>query len=444
MPPKKNLLWVYELLFNENRASLKVGKKSSIPEGSCKFNLIRGIRAGQKCGRGTMKVFVYYQSKVVSTQSPDPHRNGRNNSSQSVDEALNDYMSSEFVWDQCMPDQMYVFNEEQVPHILSTVVANMKPMYTREQKLAPANVIFLCARLRKYSDDPITFRLSEGSRVSWGAATRQSQGTRDVDKRNKEIEHYNTTLTYLMSELDQYNNDTVKAASGEMTTFDCYVAINEGANVATVHGWRVLIESYISVFVSMKANRSTIGGSMIALLSIPFYAVGSKYNTSALGHGLVQRHASLRDEVMKTQGVYEFGSLAELIGELLFVDEDVKKIITHVESYQRLVEDASRCVGCECAINDLGAIGVITNAQQKSRPPLVCDFVHIWVCKMSEFHTLSTRVYWLAMSLLIIIHGYEIGNTYIGMKWCVHRATMHCEDSNNLQSWDEGVSLTTA
>lgn len=50
--------------------------------------------------------------EVVSTQPPDPHRNGRNNSSQSVDEALNDYMSSDFVWDQCMPDQMYIFNEE--------------------------------------------------------------------------------------------------------------------------------------------------------------------------------------------------------------------------------------------------------------------------------------------------------------------------------------------
>ncbi|KXN67973.1 DIL-domain-containing protein, partial [Conidiobolus coronatus NRRL 28638] len=98
----------------------------------------------------------------------------------------------EFVWDQCMPDQMYVFNEDQVPHILSTVVANMKPMYTKDQKLAPANVIFLCARfahyystpdlldsllngyiqelttrLRKYSDDPmlITFWMANTTQL---------------------------------------------------------------------------------------------------------------------------------------------------------------------------------------------------------------------------------------------------------------------------------------
>ena len=56
----------------------------------------------------------------------------------------------EFVWDNCLPDQMLVFSDEDIPHILNTVVFNIQPSRSKKQKPVPANVIFLSARFAHY------------------------------------------------------------------------------------------------------------------------------------------------------------------------------------------------------------------------------------------------------------------------------------------------------
>lgn len=56
-----------------------------------------------------------------------------------------------FVWNRCLPDQMFVFAEEDIPHILSVTVSSLKlPMKTRHEIWVPSNVLFLCARFAHY------------------------------------------------------------------------------------------------------------------------------------------------------------------------------------------------------------------------------------------------------------------------------------------------------
>jgi hypothetical protein len=52
----------------------------------------------------------------------------------------------EFVWENCLPHQMLVFSDEDIPHILNTVILNIHPTRSKQQKYIPANVIFLSAR----------------------------------------------------------------------------------------------------------------------------------------------------------------------------------------------------------------------------------------------------------------------------------------------------------
>lgn len=52
----------------------------------------------------------------------------------------------EFVWDKVLPDQMFVFNEEDIPKILDEAITNMIPQRSHAQKPIPANMIFLCSR----------------------------------------------------------------------------------------------------------------------------------------------------------------------------------------------------------------------------------------------------------------------------------------------------------
>jgi hypothetical protein len=55
-----------------------------------------------------------------------------------------------FVWDRCLNDQMFVFMESDIDHILDIVVTNMTPQRTASQKPVPANIIFLGARYAFY------------------------------------------------------------------------------------------------------------------------------------------------------------------------------------------------------------------------------------------------------------------------------------------------------
>ncbi|KKY25021.1 putative dil and ankyrin domain-containing protein [Phaeomoniella chlamydospora] len=56
----------------------------------------------------------------------------------------------EFIWDRCVGDQMFVFQENDLDRILDLVITNMTPQRTPSQKPVPANLIFLMARYAHY------------------------------------------------------------------------------------------------------------------------------------------------------------------------------------------------------------------------------------------------------------------------------------------------------
>ncbi|EGE03686.1 DIL and Ankyrin domain-containing protein [Trichophyton equinum CBS 127.97] len=60
----------------------------------------------------------------------------------------------EFVWDRCLNDQMFVFQENELVRILDIVITNMTPQRSPSQKPVPANLLFLCARYAHYHASP--------------------------------------------------------------------------------------------------------------------------------------------------------------------------------------------------------------------------------------------------------------------------------------------------
>ncbi|KAI1982530.1 hypothetical protein LOZ51_000720 [Ophidiomyces ophidiicola] len=60
----------------------------------------------------------------------------------------------EFIWDRCLHDQMFVFQESELDRILNIVITTMTPQRSPSQKPIPANVLFLCARYAHYHASP--------------------------------------------------------------------------------------------------------------------------------------------------------------------------------------------------------------------------------------------------------------------------------------------------
>lgn len=56
----------------------------------------------------------------------------------------------QFLWDRCLPDQMFVFNESDIPKILDLGISQMEPKRSHAQKPIPANLLFLSARYAHY------------------------------------------------------------------------------------------------------------------------------------------------------------------------------------------------------------------------------------------------------------------------------------------------------
>ncbi|KAI7905440.1 uncharacterized protein BX663DRAFT_467939 [Cokeromyces recurvatus] len=58
---------------------------------------------------------------------------------------------NEFHWNKCSPDQMFVFNSDDLDYILDTVITNLKfPLKNPQDICVPVNVIFLSARFAHY------------------------------------------------------------------------------------------------------------------------------------------------------------------------------------------------------------------------------------------------------------------------------------------------------
>lgn len=60
----------------------------------------------------------------------------------------------EFDWTRCSHDQMFVFQESELDHILDIIITNMTPQRSASQKPVPANMIFLSARYAHYHASP--------------------------------------------------------------------------------------------------------------------------------------------------------------------------------------------------------------------------------------------------------------------------------------------------
>ncbi|KAF2711785.1 hypothetical protein K504DRAFT_500428 [Pleomassaria siparia CBS 279.74] len=60
----------------------------------------------------------------------------------------------EFVWDRCLNDQMFVFQESELERILDIIITNMSPQRSPSQKPVPANILFLSARYAHYHASP--------------------------------------------------------------------------------------------------------------------------------------------------------------------------------------------------------------------------------------------------------------------------------------------------
>jgi hypothetical protein len=60
----------------------------------------------------------------------------------------------EFVWDRCLNDQMFVFQDNELEKILDMIITNMTPQRSPSQKPVPANLLFLSARYAHYHASP--------------------------------------------------------------------------------------------------------------------------------------------------------------------------------------------------------------------------------------------------------------------------------------------------
>ncbi|USP75131.1 uncharacterized protein yc1106_02405 [Curvularia clavata] len=62
--------------------------------------------------------------------------------------------AQEFIWDRCLNDQMFVFQENELERILDIIITNMTPQRSPSQKPVPANILFLSARYAHYHANP--------------------------------------------------------------------------------------------------------------------------------------------------------------------------------------------------------------------------------------------------------------------------------------------------
>ena len=60
----------------------------------------------------------------------------------------------DFVWDKCLNDQMFVFQESELDRILDIIITTMTPQRSPSQKPVPANILFLSARYAHYHASP--------------------------------------------------------------------------------------------------------------------------------------------------------------------------------------------------------------------------------------------------------------------------------------------------
>lgn len=104
------------------------------------------------------------ESEEESTDNDDDNNNNNNNNDDD-DKETNDDEDIEFHWDKCSPDQMFVFNSDDLNYILDTVITNIQlPLKNQQDIHVPSNVIFLSARFAHYfSSDELLNNVLQGA-----------------------------------------------------------------------------------------------------------------------------------------------------------------------------------------------------------------------------------------------------------------------------------------
>jgi hypothetical protein len=99
------------------------------------------------------------RNSIIDDHNNDSNNNNNSNMVESKNKAQEELTDCEasfrsvnkFIWDQCLPDQMFVFAEEEIEHILNVSITDLKlPMKSRSEIYVPANIIFLSARFAHY------------------------------------------------------------------------------------------------------------------------------------------------------------------------------------------------------------------------------------------------------------------------------------------------------
>lgn len=67
-----------------------------------------------------------------------------------LQEELDEGIPNDFFWSRCSPDQMMVFSAEDLPVLFDVIITHARPSCSRQQRVVPANVLFLCGRFAHY------------------------------------------------------------------------------------------------------------------------------------------------------------------------------------------------------------------------------------------------------------------------------------------------------
>lgn len=96
-----------------------------------------------------------FESTMDTNYTSDHENVDDNNSDNHDDEDYYDNSSNLFHWDKCSPDQMFVFNSNDLDYILDTMITNIQlPLSNQQDIYTPANVTFLSARFAHYYSTP--------------------------------------------------------------------------------------------------------------------------------------------------------------------------------------------------------------------------------------------------------------------------------------------------
>ncbi|OBZ87085.1 Dilute domain-containing protein C25B8.08 [Choanephora cucurbitarum] len=94
-------------------------------------------------------------SNETQTDEDDDHAQGGSVRDQEDEDTESLFEENVFHWDRCSPDQMFVFNSDNLDHILDTAITQIQlPLTDQNDIHVPSNIIFLCARFAHYFSTP--------------------------------------------------------------------------------------------------------------------------------------------------------------------------------------------------------------------------------------------------------------------------------------------------